>query len=119
MSPFKSYYYSKPVLDEFMQKPTITTVLFYIRIYFKACYIHDKDNLLFEITNFHQNIAIIISTKCVTDPKCTFNTDSLGRKHPFDFNLLSSACSYDANIWHDMSLHIIPVNTLLAALIQE
>ena len=42
-----------------------------------------------------QNIAIIISTKCVTDLKCPFNTDSLGRKDLF--NLLSSARSYDVN----------------------
>ena len=30
-------------------------------------------------TNWYQNIAIIISTKCVNDGKCQLNTDSLTR----------------------------------------
>ena len=68
---------------------------------------------MFEITNMHQSIAINISTKCVNEFKCQFNTDSLDRKHLF--NLLSSARSYDVNRWHDKYLHIILVNTLLAA----
>ena len=76
-----------------------------------------QDYLLFELTNLHQNIAIINSSKCVSDLKCPFNTDSLDRKH--SFNLLSSARSYNVNRSHEKSLHIIPVNTLLAAFIQE
>ena len=61
--------------------------------------------------------AIIISTKCDNDHKCPFNTDSLGRKYPF--NLLSSARSYDVNRWHGKLLHFIPVNILSATCIQE
>ena len=76
-----------------------------------------QDFLLFEITNLHQNIAIIISIKCVYDLKCPVSADSQDCKHPF--NLLLSACSYDVNRWHDKCLHIIPVNPLLEAFIQE
>ena len=66
---------------------------------------------------WYQNIAIIISTKCVNDDECPFNTDSLDHKHPF--NLLSSAHSHDAKRGHDKSLHIIPVNTLSATLFKN
>ena len=52
----------------------------------------------------YQNIAITISTKCVNDRKCLLNTESLDRNYPF--NLQSSACSYDVNMWYDKSLHI-------------
>ena len=76
-----------------------------------------QDYLLFGKTNWYQNIAIIISTKCVNDGKCPFNTDSLDHKHPF--SLLSSARSHDVKRWHDKSVHIIPVNTLSADLIEE
>ena len=67
---------------------------------------------MFGTTNLYLDIAIIISTKCVHDGKCPFNTDSLDHKQPF--NLLSSARSHDVKRWHDKSLHIIPVNTLSA-----
>ena len=73
--------------------------------------------MLFGITYLYQNIAIIISTKCVNDGKCSFNTDSLDHKHPF--SLLSSARSHDVKRWHDKSLHIVPVNTRSATFIQE
>ena len=33
--------------------------------------------MLFGITNLYQNIAIMISTKCVNDDKCPLNTDSM------------------------------------------
>ena len=129
MSPIKAHHYSTPVhvLDDFMLKSTINTVLFYI--YFKACNINDikvskganirnrynqvphltQDTnakvtnsqlytttrakrsalsqqvyLLFEATNLHQTIAIIISTKRVNDLKCPFKIDSLDRKDPID-----------------------------------
>ena len=66
--------------------------------------------LLFGKTNWYQNIAIIISTKCVNDGKFPFNTEILDHKHPF--SLLSSARSLDVKRGHDKSLRIIPVNTL-------
>ena len=66
---------------------------------------------------WYQNIAKIISTKCVNDGKCPFNTDSQDHKHPF--SLLPSARSHGVKRWHDKSLHIIPVNTLSAWFIQE
>ena len=69
-----------------------------------------QDYLLFRNSNWYQNIAIIISAKCVNDDKCPFNTDSLDHKHPF--SLLSSARSHDVKRWHDKSFHIIQVNTL-------
>ena len=73
--------------------------------------------MLFWKTNWYQNIAIIIKTKCVYDDKCPFNTDNLDHKHPFI--LLSSARSYDVKKWHYKSLHIIPFNALSATFIQE
>ena len=76
-----------------------------------------QDYLLFGKSNWYQNIAIIISTKCVNDGKCTFNTDSQDYKHPL--SLLPSARSHDVKRWHDKSLHIIPVNTFKATFIQE
>ena len=65
----------------------------------------------------YQNIAVITSTKCVNDPKCSFKTESLDHKD--SLILLSSAHSYDVNRWHDKSLHIIPINISSATFIQE
>ena len=76
-----------------------------------------RETGLIDTGPLYQNIAIIISTKCVNDHNCTFNTDSLDRKH--SFFLQPSALSYDVNWWHDKSLHIIPVNTSSATFIQE
>ena len=92
---------------------TLFCLIFFQRMEYKRY----QDYLLFEITHLHQNIAVIISTKCVNDPKCPFNTDSLDSKYPF--NLLSSVRSYDVNRWHDKFLHFIHVKTLLAVFIQE
>ena len=111
---YQGVYYSKPALDEFKLKPTINTVFLYLLQSME--YKRYQDFSLFEITNLHQNIAIIISIKCANDLKCPFSADSQDCKHPF--NLLSSACSYDVNRWHDKCLHIISVNPLLAAFIQ-
>ena len=72
---------------------------------------------MFGKTIWYQNIAIIISTKCVNDAKCPLNTDNLDHKHPF--SLLSSARSHDVKRWHDKSLHIMLVNTLSATFIQD
>ena len=96
-----------------MLKLTIKTVLIYV--YLKALNINSINTFL--TTNLYQNIAIIISTKCVNGRKCPFNKDSLDHKYPF--NLLSSVRSYDVNRWPDNSLHIIPVNILSATFIQE
>ena len=75
-----------------------------------------EDYLLLEI-NLHQNIAIIISAKCVKDLKCPFNKAAC----------IASTCSIDCQVarsndvnrCHDKYLHIILVHTLLAAFIQE
>ena len=72
MSHNKAYYYSKPVLDEFMLKPTIYSVFLYLF----QCYLNDiKIDTICCL-----NIAIIFLTKYVNDRKFLFNTDSLDRK---------------------------------------
>ena len=116
MFHIRVYYLSKPVLHKFMLKLTITTGLIYM--YFKALNINPiKTFFVVWNTNLYQNIAIIISTKCINDRKCPFNTENLDHKYPF--NLPSSARSYEVNRWHDKSLHIIPVKILSATFIQE
>ena len=91
---------------------------FFVYFYFKACNINDiKTICFFGKTNWYQIIAVIISTICVNDSKCPFNTDNLDHKHLF--SLLSSARSHDVNSRHDKSLDIIPVNTLSATFIHE
>ena len=42
--------------------------------------------MLFGMTNLYQNTAIIVSTKCVNDDQCPFNTGSLDHKHSFSFS---------------------------------
>ena len=62
-----------------------------------------QDCLWFERIDSHQNKANIISTKCVDDLKCQFNTNNLNRKGLF--SVMASVRSYDEN--SDMSIPYI------------
>ena len=113
LSPTRVQYLNKPVLYEFMLNRH-----FFVLYLLQTCNINNiKTICCLEKQIGTQNIAIIISRKCVNNGKCPFNTDSLDHKQPF--SLLSSARSCDVKRWHYKSLHIIPVNTLSATFIQE
>ena len=113
LSPIRVHYYNQTALNEFMLNKHFF-VLYLLQSMKNQQY---QNYLLFGKTNWYQNIAIIISTKCVNDGKCPFNTDSQHHKQPF--SLLPSARSHDVKRWHDKSLYIIQVNTLSATFIQE
>ena len=113
LSPIRVHYQNKPVLNEFMLNKHFFCFIFtskHVILTISRLFVVWKNKL-------YQNIAIIISTKCVNGGKCPFNTDSKDHKHPF--SLLPSARSHGVKWWHDKSLHITPVNTLSATFIQE